>query len=181
MIDEVMPEVSKRKLAQFCDVFCEKGVFTVEQSRKVLLAAKSLGMKLKIHADELSSTGGAELAAEVGAVSAEHLAKPSDDGIMAMARKDVIGGLLPATPYSSMSRGLRRRQKADRPRSARGPRDGPQPQLLERVDAVHHEPRVPQDAHDPRGGCHGGHDERGSGRRHGEARGFDWSGARRPT
>ena len=104
MIGEVMPEVSRRKLAQFCDVFCEKGVFTSEQSRRILLAAKGLGMKLKIHADELSSTGGAELAAEVGAVSAEHLAKPSDDGIMAMARKDVIGALLPATPYSSMSK-----------------------------------------------------------------------------
>lgn len=104
MIDEVMPEVSKRKLAQFCDVFCEKGVFNVDQARKVLLAAKSLGMKLKIHADELSSSGGAELAAEVRAVSAEHLAKPSDDGIMGMARKDVIGALLPATPYSSMSK-----------------------------------------------------------------------------
>ncbi len=104
MTAEVMPEVSKRRLAEFCDVFCEKGAFTVEQSRKVLLAAKALGLKLKIHADELSPSGGAELAAEVGAVSAEHLAKPSDDGIMAMARKDVIGALLPATPYSSMSK-----------------------------------------------------------------------------
>lgn len=104
MIGEVMPEVTKRKLAQFCDVFCEKGVFSVEQSRKVLMAAKSLGMKLKIHADELSTNGGAELAAEVQATSADHLAKPSDDGIMAMARKDIVGALLPATPYSSMSK-----------------------------------------------------------------------------
>lgn len=104
MINEVMPEVKRRKLAQFCDVFCERGVFDVVQARRVLLAAKSHGLKLKIHADELSSSGGAELAAEVGAVSAEHLAKPSDDGIMAMARKDVIGALLPATPYSSMSK-----------------------------------------------------------------------------
>jgi len=104
MISEVLPEVAKRKLAEFCDVFCEKGVFDVDQSRKVLLAAKSLGMKLKVHADELHSTGGAELAAEVGAVSADHLAKPSDDGIMALARKDIMGVLLPGTPYSAMSK-----------------------------------------------------------------------------
>jgi imidazolonepropionase len=104
IISDVLPEVSRRKLADFCDVFCEKGVFTPQQAKKVLLAAKDLGMKLKVHADELHSSGGAELSAEVGAVSADHLAKPSDDGIMAMARKDVIGVLLPGTPYSSMSK-----------------------------------------------------------------------------
>ncbi|MGQ9588300.1 MAG: amidohydrolase family protein, partial [Thermoplasmata archaeon] len=104
MIGDVMPEIAKRRLAEFCDVFCEKGVFEVAQARRVLLAAKELGLKLKIHADEISSTGGAELAAEVGAVSADHLVRPSDDGIMAMARKDIIGVLLPGTPYSSMSK-----------------------------------------------------------------------------
>ncbi len=104
VVSDVMPEVARWKLAEFCDVFCEKGVFGYEQSRKVLLAAKALGMKLKVHADELRPSGGAELAAEVGAISADHLAKPSDDGIMAMARKDVIGVLLPGTPYSSMSK-----------------------------------------------------------------------------
>ena len=104
MVREVMPEVAKLRLAEFCDVFCEKGVFDVDQSKKVLLAAKALGLLLKVHADELHSSGGAELAAEVGAISADHLAKPSDDGIMAMARKDVIGVLLPGTPYSSMSK-----------------------------------------------------------------------------
>jgi imidazolonepropionase len=101
---EVLPGVSRRRLAAFCDVFCEKGVFTVDQSRKVLEQAKALGMRLKIHADELHASGGAELAAEVGAISAEHLVKTTDDGIMAMARKDVVGVLLPGTPYSSMSK-----------------------------------------------------------------------------
>jgi len=101
---KVLPQVAKRKLADFCDVFCEKGVLTVGQSRKVLLAAKKLGMGLKVHADEFRASGGAELAAEVGAVSADHLVKTSDDGIMAMARKDIVGVLLPGTPYSSMSR-----------------------------------------------------------------------------
>jgi len=101
---QVLPEVSRRKLAEFCDIFCEKGVFSVEQSRKVLLAAKALGLKLKVHADEFHSSGGAELAAEVGAISADHLGKTSDDGIMAMARKDVVGVLLPGTPYSSMTK-----------------------------------------------------------------------------
>ncbi len=102
IIDEVLLDLPESGLAEFCDVFCEKGVFTVAQSRKVLLAAKALGLGLKVHADEFERTGGAELAAEVGAVSADHLARPSDDGIMAMARKQVVGVLLPGTPFSSM-------------------------------------------------------------------------------
>jgi len=104
VIEDVLPEVRRRKLAEFCDVFCEKGVFTADQSRRVLLAAKERGLKLKVHADEFKASGGAELAAEVGAVSADHLAKPSDDGLMALVRKDVVGVLLPGTPYSSMSK-----------------------------------------------------------------------------
>ncbi len=104
MIEEVMPEVAKKRLATFCDVFCEEGVFSPDQSKRILLAGKSRGMRLKVHADEFASTGGAELAAEVGAVSADHLTKPSDDGIMAMVRKDVIGVLLPGTTYSTMSK-----------------------------------------------------------------------------
>ena len=103
IVNEVLPEISKRQLAEFCDVFCEKGVFSVDQSRRVLLAAKTLGMKLKLHADELKRTGGAELAAELRVTSADHLAHPSDDGLVAMASKDVVGVLLPATPYASMS------------------------------------------------------------------------------
>jgi imidazolonepropionase len=103
IIDEVLLDLPKSGLARFCDVFCEKGVFSVAQSRKVLLAAKALGLGLKVHADEFERTGGAELAAEVGAVSADHLARPSDDGIMAMARKQVVGVLMPGTPFSSMA------------------------------------------------------------------------------
>ncbi len=103
VVQEVLPAVSREGLARFCDVFCEAGVFDQSQSRQVLEAAKALGMGVKIHADEFTSSGGAELAAELGAASADHLARPSDDGIMAMARKDIVGVLLPGTPYASMS------------------------------------------------------------------------------
>ena len=103
IIDEVLLDLPATGLARFCDVFCERGAFDVSQSRKVLLAAKAMGLQLKVHADEFEHTGGAELAAEVGAISADHLARPSDDGIMAMARKGVVGVLLPCTPLASMS------------------------------------------------------------------------------
>lgn len=104
VVGEMLPKVARRRLAEFCDVFCEKGVFSVEQSRRVLLEAKRLGMRPKVHADEFKPSGGAELAAEVGAISADHLMRTTDDGIVAMARKDVCGVLLPGTPYSSMSK-----------------------------------------------------------------------------
>jgi imidazolonepropionase len=94
---EMLPVVRDRKLARFCDVFCEPGVFTQEQSRRVLTAAKELGLGLKIHADELDGSGGAELAVELGAVSADHLAAISDAGIEALARGDTVAVLLPGT------------------------------------------------------------------------------------
>ncbi|MCD6419836.1 MAG: imidazolonepropionase, partial [Synergistetes bacterium] len=72
IIDEMLPEVSRKKLAVFCDVFCERGVFSIEESRLILNRAKELGFLLKLHADEIEAFGGAELAAEVGAVSADH-------------------------------------------------------------------------------------------------------------
>jgi imidazolonepropionase len=72
IIDMVLPEIIHRNLAEFCDVFCEKNVFSVQQSRRLLLNAKEKGLKIKIHADEIERLGGAELAAEVGAVSADH-------------------------------------------------------------------------------------------------------------
>ena len=86
MTDSVMPQVANRNLAEFCDVFCEKGVFSVEQSKRLLIKAKELGFKLKIHADEISPLGGTELAAELGAVSADHLLHASDKGIAELAK-----------------------------------------------------------------------------------------------
>lgn len=97
VIDQLLPRISAEGLAEFNDVFCEKGVFTPEQSERILLAGKKLGLTPKIHADEIESYGGAELAAKVGAISAEHLLKATDTGIQAMAESDVIACLLPAT------------------------------------------------------------------------------------
>ncbi|MBS7616014.1 imidazolonepropionase [Candidatus Bathyarchaeota archaeon] len=102
VVDEMIPAVAERKLAEFCDVFCEKGVFSLEQSKKILVAAKNHGLKLKIHADEMSQFGGAELAANLSAVSAEHLLFSSDAGLKAMAEKGVIAVLLPAAAFSLM-------------------------------------------------------------------------------
>jgi imidazolonepropionase len=98
--EEMIPAVTERRLAEFCDVFCEKGAFDVVQSKKILLKGKKHGLKLKIHADELTNQGGAELAAEVGSVSAEHLLFSSESGLKAMAKRGVIAILLPATSFS---------------------------------------------------------------------------------
>lgn len=103
MIDRVLPEVKKQNIAEFVDAFCEKGIFSVEQTRRVLQAAKDLGFKIKIHADEIVSFGGAELAAEMGAVSAEHLMAVSDQGIKDMAESGTVAVLLPATSFFLMS------------------------------------------------------------------------------
>ncbi|RLI27154.1 imidazolonepropionase, partial [Candidatus Bathyarchaeota archaeon] len=100
--EEMIPKVAEQGLAEFCDVFCEKDVFTVSQSRKVLETAKSYGLKPKVHADEMTCLGGAELAAEVEAVSAEHLIYASDRGIEALAQKGVVAVLLPAASFALM-------------------------------------------------------------------------------
>ena len=100
IINEMIPTVVESKLAEFCDVFCEKGVFSVEESGNILRAAKMNGMKLKVHADEIVQLGGAELAAEVGAISADHLLMASDDGLEAMLKAGTIATLLPATAFS---------------------------------------------------------------------------------
>jgi len=100
IINEMIPAVVENRLAEYCDVFCEKGVFSVEESGNILRAAKTNGMKLKVHADEIVQLGGAELAAEVGAVSADHLLMASDDGLEAMLKAGTIATLLPATAFS---------------------------------------------------------------------------------
>ncbi|WP_342599944.1 imidazolonepropionase [Psychrobacillus sp. FSL H8-0483] len=97
IVNEIIPIVGKEKLAKFNDVFCEVGVFTPEQSERILEAGKLHGLIPKIHADEIEPYEGAELAAKVGAISAEHLLKASDKGIQAMAEQGVIACLLPAT------------------------------------------------------------------------------------
>lgn len=100
MIEKLYPYIVRNKLAEFCDVFCEAGVFSIEESRKLLLEAKKLGFKLKLHADEISAFGGAELAASIGAISADHLLNVSDEGIRDMADNRVVSVLLPATAFT---------------------------------------------------------------------------------
>ncbi len=97
--EKMIPEVATRRLAEFCDVFCEEGVFSVEESREILLAAKKAGLKLKLHADELAAGGGSLLAAELGAISADHLVFVSQEGIQAMAETGVVAVLLPGTTF----------------------------------------------------------------------------------
>jgi len=98
----MIPKVAEKGLAEFCDVFCERGVFSLEQTRRILVTGKNSGLKPKVHADEMSTTGGAELAADVGAISAEHLLFSSHEGIKAMADEGVIAVLLPAAAFSLM-------------------------------------------------------------------------------
>lgn len=99
LIEDMIPKVAELGLAEFNDVFCEKGVFTPEQSRRILEAGKAYGLTPKIHADEIEPYEGAELAAEVGAISAEHLLVASDEGIEAMAKAGTIAVLLPGTAF----------------------------------------------------------------------------------
>ncbi|MBC7474174.1 MAG: imidazolonepropionase [Candidatus Sericytochromatia bacterium] len=99
VINEMIPYVAKTGLARFCDVFCEEGFFSKEQSEKILNKAKESGMLLKLHADQLTNTYGAELAAKVGAVSADHLDYAYEDGLRAMAQKGVVGVLLPTISF----------------------------------------------------------------------------------
>jgi len=100
VIQSMIPAVAAGKLARFCDVFCDRGVFTVEEARRILEAGKAHGLLPKLHADELADVGAAALAAEVGAVSADHLLQASDSGLDAMAKAGVIAVLLPGTPFT---------------------------------------------------------------------------------
>ena len=108
VLEEQLPGVAAQGRARFCDVFCEDGVFTADQSRRILTAAAALGLASRLHADELHPSGGAELAAELGALSADHLAAPSEAGIEALAEAagsahPVVATLLPATTWFLMS------------------------------------------------------------------------------
>ena len=94
---------SVKDLAEYCDVFCEEGAFTVDESREILEAAKSLGFKLKIHADEFGDTGGGRLGADLGVVTADHLAGSSLETIKMLSRSGAIGVLLPGTPFALLS------------------------------------------------------------------------------
>ncbi|MCK5037560.1 MAG: imidazolonepropionase [Thermoplasmata archaeon] len=98
----MLPGISEMKLAEFCDIFCEKNVFTREQSERLLRAAQEHGLGAKIHADEIENLGGSDLAAEIGAISAEHLAVTNDMQMKKMGDAGVIGVLLPGTPYALM-------------------------------------------------------------------------------
>ena len=97
--ERMLPYVAKRKLAEFCDVFCDRGYFSVEQSRKILNVAMSLGMKAKVHAEELGPSGGAALAAELRAVSADHLEHIDRDGIEKLKKSGVVAALLPGVSF----------------------------------------------------------------------------------
>ena len=92
-----------KDLAEYCDVFCEEGAFTIDESKEILEAAKSLGFKLKIHADEFGDTGGGRLGADLGVVTADHLAGSSLETIKMLSRSGAIGVLLPGTPFALLS------------------------------------------------------------------------------
>ena len=113
IINEMIPAVATEKLAVFNDVFCEVGVYSPDQSRRILEAGKRHGLEPKIHADEIEPYGGAELAADIGAVSAEHLLKASDEGIRRMAEAGVIACLLPATALYLREKAARGREMID--------------------------------------------------------------------
>jgi imidazolonepropionase len=99
LLEEMIPAVAGRGLAEFCDVFCEEGVFSIEESRRILRAARGHGMKLRLHADELANTAGAELAAELGARSADHLVFVSPAGMKALAEASCVATLLPIAAF----------------------------------------------------------------------------------
>ena len=100
LMNGMMPKIRELKLAEYCDIFTEDHVYNIEQSRRILNRAKELGFKIRMHADEIKPIGGAELAAEVGAVTADHLGAASDKGIKAMRDNGVIAILLPGTIFS---------------------------------------------------------------------------------
>ena len=111
VINEMLPRVAKEKLAEFCDVFCERGYFDVEESRKILSAAKKLGLKLRGHVDQLTNSGGAKLMAELGTATADHLEKTDEQGIAALKTANVQPVLLPGSVYALGSTSYPRARK----------------------------------------------------------------------
>jgi imidazolonepropionase len=99
LVDEMLPEVARGRLAHFCDVFCETGVFDLDESARILTRARDLGFALKVHADELTPLGGTELAVRLGAVSADHLLHVTDAGVRALAASGTVATLLPGTAF----------------------------------------------------------------------------------
>ncbi len=102
LIEKILPEIRRLKLAEFFDVFCEEGVFSIEETRLLLKSAKKLGFKIRIHADEFSSLGGAQLAVQEGALSADHLLAISKEGIEAISESETVATLLPTVPFFLM-------------------------------------------------------------------------------
>ncbi|HVL87810.1 MAG TPA: imidazolonepropionase [Candidatus Thermoplasmatota archaeon] len=101
VVDDMLPAVAASGLARFCDVFVDAGAFNLQQGRRILKAGKALGLAPKVHADELTRSGGADLAIEVGAVSADHLLQTPEKGLRGLAREGIVGVMLPATPFAS--------------------------------------------------------------------------------
>lgn len=97
--EHMIPEIAQRSLADFCDVFCETNVFTPEETRRIFSAAQSAGLKLRLHADQLTNTGGTELAVSMKACSADHLEHISDQGIESLRHSDTVAGLLPGCSF----------------------------------------------------------------------------------
>jgi imidazolonepropionase len=100
VIDEMLPAVAKEGLAEYCDIFCERGYFDIETSRRILSAAQRHALRLRMHVDQLTNSGGASLAAELGAATADHLEQTEDDGIAALQRANVQPVLLPGSVYA---------------------------------------------------------------------------------
>jgi imidazolonepropionase len=99
IVSDMIPAVARERLAEWCDVFCEKGVFTPDESREILTAARAAGMKLRLHADELAASGGSQLAAEIGARSADHLIFVDEAGAHKLAAAGVAATLLPIASF----------------------------------------------------------------------------------
>ena len=111
VINEMLPRIVSEKLAEFCDIFCERGYFDIEQSRRILTAARKLGFRLRAHVDQLTNSGGATLAAELGATTADHLEKTDREGIAALKSADVQPVLLPGSVYALGSTSYPRARK----------------------------------------------------------------------